>query len=76
MVRIQIVDNGPGVKPEILPHLFEPFVTSKGVGEGTGLGLALAYATVGQLGGTMDAENLAVGGFEVRLSLPILVKNA
>lgn len=75
-VRIQIVDNGPGVNPAILPHLFEPFVTSKGVGEGTGLGLALAYATVGQLGGTMEAGNLAAGGFEVRLSLPHLLKNA
>ena len=76
MVCIQIVDNGPGVNSEILPHLFEPFVTSKGVGEGTGLGLALAYATVGQLGGTIEAENLLTGGFEVRLSLPHFLKNA
>ncbi|MFZ1084729.1 MAG: ATP-binding protein [Terracidiphilus sp.] len=38
-VLVEIGDNGPGIPPEVLPHLFEPFFTTKGVGEGTGLGL-------------------------------------
>lgn len=38
-VLVEIGDNGPGIPPEILPHIFEPFYTTKEVGEGTGLGL-------------------------------------
>ncbi len=38
-VRVEIGDNGPGIPPAVLPHIYEPFFTTKGVGEGTGLGL-------------------------------------
>ena len=38
-VVVEIADNGPGILPDVLPHIFEPFYTTKGVGEGTGLGL-------------------------------------
>src|SRR6266849_1702835 len=38
-VVVEIGDNGPGISPEVKPHIFEPFCTTKGVGEGTGLGL-------------------------------------
>jgi len=38
-VLVEIGDSGPGIPPEILPHIFEPFYTTKEVGEGTGLGL-------------------------------------
>ena len=38
-VLVEIGDNGPGIPPEVLPHIYEPFFTTKGVGEGTGLGL-------------------------------------
>jgi signal transduction histidine kinase len=38
-VVVEIGDNGPGISREVQPHIFEPFFTSKGVGEGTGLGL-------------------------------------
>ncbi len=69
-VEVRIEDEGPGVDPELLPHLFEPFVTTKEVGQGTGLGLALAYATVRQLGGTMEARNLQPRGFAISLRLP------
>ena len=64
-------DQGPGVDADLLPHLFEPFVTTKDVGHGTGLGLALAYATVRQLGGTMEARNADGRGFVIELKLPI-----
>lgn len=69
-VEILVRDDGPGVDRDLLPHLFEPFVTTKDVGQGTGLGLALAHATVRQLGGQLEASNLDDGGFEVRLVLP------
>lgn len=70
-VLIRIEDQGPGVDSELLPHLFEPFVTTKDVGQGTGLGLALAYATVRQLGGSMEARNQEPHGFVIELRLPI-----
>jgi signal transduction histidine kinase len=38
-VIVEIGDNGPGIPPDVLPHIYEPFFTTKGVGEGTGLGL-------------------------------------
>jgi C4-dicarboxylate-specific signal transduction histidine kinase len=70
--RITVRDDGPGAPAEVLPHLFEPFVTSKEPGAGTGLGMALAHAVVRQLGGTIEARNLAPRGFEVELRLPPL----
>ena len=68
--RIVLTDNGPGAPEDILPHLFEPFFTSKEVGRGTGLGLALAHASMQRLGGSIEARNLEQGGFEVVLVFP------
>ena len=48
-------DNGPGVPEELLPHLFDPFVTSKA--NGTGLGLALVAKIIGDHGGVIECES-------------------
>lgn len=45
-VLISIKDNGPGMKPEIKEHIFNPFFTTKPVGQGTGLGLSISYQIV------------------------------
>jgi PAS domain S-box-containing protein len=42
-IHIQVSDNGPGIDKDILPKIFEPFVTSKSVEKGTGLGLSIAH---------------------------------
>jgi signal transduction histidine kinase len=45
-VAIEIIDNGPGIPPEVQPRIFDPFLTTKGPGVGTGLGLHIAYNIV------------------------------
>jgi signal transduction histidine kinase len=45
-VVVEIIDNGPGIPPEVQPRIFEPFLTTKGPGVGTGLGLHIAYNIV------------------------------
>lgn len=70
-VRLQVRDNGPGIAPEHLTRLFDPFFTTKPVGKGTGLGLSISYGIAEQHGGTLSARNLAAGGAEFTLVLPL-----
>jgi two-component system, NtrC family, sensor kinase len=51
---IEVADDGPGVPPELVGRLFEPFSTSKTPGEGTGLGLSIAFAIVNAHGGSLE----------------------
>ena len=54
-LEISVIDNGPGVSQEILPYLFEPFITSKNTG--TGLGLALVAKIINAHGGVIECES-------------------
>ncbi len=55
---IEIVDNGPGIPPEVQSHLFEPFFTTKPVGTGTGLGLIISNRIVADRhGGEIEFES-------------------
>jgi signal transduction histidine kinase len=71
-VRVRIRDDGAGIAPELLPHVFEPFVTSKEAGHGTGLGLAISQTIVTRHRGTIEAANAPGGGalFTVRFPVP------
>jgi two-component system sensor histidine kinase HydH len=57
IVKVTVSDNGPGVSPELLPKLFEPFVTGKN--EGTGLGLSVARKMLSQQGASITLKNRA-----------------
>jgi signal transduction histidine kinase len=69
-VVVRVVDDGPGMTPEIRQHIFEPFFTTKGVGKGTGLGLDTAKRLLHRHDGEIDVES-APGRtmFEVRLPM-------
>lgn len=56
-VVVEIADNGPGISPEVLPHIYEPFFTTKGVGEGTGLGLDTVLRIVRKHRGTIQVRS-------------------
>ena len=56
-VIVRVTDEGTGIPPERLPKIFEPFYTTKRLGEGTGLGLSTAYGIVKQTGGYIFAES-------------------
>ncbi len=55
-VSVEVSDDGSGIAHELLPRLFEPFVTGSAAGQGTGLGLALSHATMQRIGGSITAR--------------------
>jgi C4-dicarboxylate-specific signal transduction histidine kinase len=67
--RLDLRDNGPGIAPEALPHLFEPFYTTREGGLGLGLSLSLSLAE--RFGGTLSAKPAAPRGAEFSLALPL-----
>ncbi|MDE2490552.1 MAG: HAMP domain-containing histidine kinase [Elusimicrobia bacterium] len=68
---VTVDDDGPGIAPEILPRLFQPFATTRANQGGTGLGLYLSREAARRLGGALDAENRAEGGARFTLRLPL-----
>lgn len=71
-IVVRVTDTGPGIAPENLPRLFEPFFSTKEVGKGSGLGLALCHGIVQQHGGTIEARSAPGQGATFEISLPAL----
>ena len=69
-VEISVTDTGTGMTPEVLTHAFEPFYTTKPIGQGTGLGLSQIYGFVRQSGGLVRLESSPDRGTTIRLFLP------
>lgn len=68
-VCIRVIDNGPGVAPELRARLFQPYATTKE--HGTGLGLAIAHRLVVEHGGEIEYRDAEGGGAEFRVVLPV-----
>jgi len=56
-VELSISDTGVGIPKEVMEHIFEPFYTTKDVGDGTGLGLSISYGLIRDFGGDVDVES-------------------
>lgn len=69
-VRLDIQDDGPGIAPEVLPHIFEPFFSTKEPGDGTGLGLSVVYGIVEDHGGFISVDSQVGTGTTFSVFLP------
>lgn len=68
--RVRVSDTGEGIDEKDLPHLFEPFYTTKEPGEGTGLGLAVVYGIVRDFDGWIEVESERGRGTTFTVYLP------
>jgi signal transduction histidine kinase len=68
--RIDVIDSGAGISDEVAPFIFEPFFSTKGVGEGTGLGLSVAWGLARDQGGWIGVESALGKGSRFSVYLP------
>lgn len=70
-IRVDVSDTGAGIRPEDLEHIFDPFYTTKEVGQGTGLGLSVTYGLVKKHGGYIEVKSKAGEGSTFSVFLPV-----
>jgi two-component system NtrC family sensor kinase len=75
-LKIDIGDTGAGIEPKHLPHIFDPFYTTKEVGRGTGLGLSVTYGIIEKHGGHIEAHSQKDQGTTFTITMPIVQINA
>lgn len=75
-VRIQLRDDGAGIAPDILPQIFEPFLTTKESGRGVGLGLAISRGIVERHNGRIEVESELGRGTTFTVTLPAHANDA
>ncbi|MGH7390248.1 MAG: sensor histidine kinase [Candidatus Rokuibacteriota bacterium] len=69
--RVEVLDTGHGIPPEVLPKVFDPFFTTKPPGKGSGLGLSVSYGIVVEHRGRLTAANRPEGGATFVVELPL-----
>jgi two-component system NtrC family sensor kinase len=69
-VRASVSDTGPGIPPELIERVFEPFVTTKAEEQGTGLGLTISTWIVQRIGGRIEVESAPGAGCVFHVTLP------
>ena len=70
-VSVIFQDDGPGIAPDILPNIFDPFYTTKRPGRGTGLGLSICKAVLKEHNGNIEASSAPGGGAVFTVTLPV-----
>ncbi len=70
-VLLRVTDDGVGVRPGDLERIFQPFFTTKPVGQGTGLGLSVVYGIVRGWSGTIDVESVVDQGTTITIRIPM-----
>ena len=75
-IEIRVRDDGTGIAPDVLPHIFEPFMTTKEDGHGTGLGLAIARGIVERHMGRIDVETEMGRGTTFIVTVPCQISEA
>jgi two-component system NtrC family sensor kinase len=70
-VFIRIIDEGTGISPKDLPHIFEPFYSTKEASKGTGLGLAVVYGIITNHKGSVKVEKTSERGTTFLITLPL-----
>lgn len=73
-IQVRFADTGPGIAPELLSRIFEPFFSTKDPAQGMGLGLSICDEIVRRHRGTIWAENNPEGGATIVLELPVVNK--
>ncbi|MCE9573095.1 MAG: PAS domain S-box protein [Deltaproteobacteria bacterium] len=70
-LELAITDNGPGIAPDVLPRIYDPFFTTRPVGQGVGLGLSICHNIVTTLDGQLTCESELGRGTTFRVRLPL-----
>jgi PAS domain S-box-containing protein len=71
-IRVSFSDTGPGIPPQVLPKIFDPFFSTKEVGTGTGLGLSVSHGIIQEHGGRIWAESEPGSGATFVIELPVI----
>ncbi len=74
-VKVDVIDTGKGIPPEFIPHIFDPFFSTKGVG-GTGLGLSVSYGIIKNHKGTIKVESTVGAGTTFTIEFPVYISVA
>ncbi|TAL59806.1 MAG: HAMP domain-containing sensor histidine kinase, partial [Bacteroidetes bacterium] len=71
-IKLEIIDNGVGIDPEDIPHIFEPFFSAKEKASGIGLGLAIVHGIVQSHNGTVEVDSELKEGTTISIILPVI----
>lgn len=74
-ILVDVADNGSGLKEDDLMRVFDPFFTTREIGQGTGLGLSVCYGIVREHGGQITARNGEAGGAVFTIELPVMAES-
>jgi two-component system cell cycle sensor histidine kinase/response regulator CckA len=76
VLELRVKDTGHGMNPQTQERVFEPFFTTREVGEGSGLGLSIVHGIIASMGGTISVASALGTGTEFVVELPAVLPSA